>query len=529
MSRSRFYISFIVLCFAFTALPTQHAEAQVFERFSKRFLKKNRIKKLGKKLSRMGDNPLPDMAIIPDYEVIGFEPSWMIRNNSFEDHYFNLISTLVIGEYDIDPTTGQVRNRENFRVHLDNTIRDKETKQQMNIIQKADHYNPKINLLLHLTYYGDFGSEARQRLYTSSLLRDNQVHQTLKDSLSDYFHHLEIDYNLQSYRTGILIDFKLTNPRLVNEDFIDFIEYLRDELGEERLIYLRIPAKIKKNSFYNPLMILRLQESVNIFVIQGHGFENHSKEPVESVIFDKSKGYSIDGTLKEYLKVYEDQELFRERFIVELPYFGIKWKRMMNGQFQLDPSGHFITIDDFNREVKGKTGKLKYKKDNLVAALDEGDSLIYVVEDSLSLATKYAYLVDTLGMKGFGLNALGYYTNSENKRSEIWAAIADTYGEKREKLGWIIAMYITAFIPLGFFLSVKQSWEVRNALAKFGNYWTRFQGFFIFFILVFLVCAGALPRLILVIIGLIIMAAFLLYILVKKAIMKSKKYVNIIK
>lgn len=518
------------MSFCFTAIPTQDLEAQVWERFSKRFLKKNRIKKVGKKLGRMNDAPpLEDMAIRDDVEMIGFEPSWMIRNNSFEDHYFNLVSTLVIGEYDIDPTTGKVRNRENFTVHLTNKVYDKGAKTEMNIIEKADFYNPKANILLQLTYYGDFGSQARKQQYQNNLLKNDQVHQTLKDSLNHYFLTLENEYNLPAIRTGIFIDINLIYPDRINEDFIDFIKFLRRELGEERLIYVRIPAKMSVNSYYNPNMVAAMQEDVNKFVIQGYGFEKYVSEPISTALFKyKKEGYTIPGTVNEYLRVYDDQEFYKDKFIVELPYFGIIWKKDRRG-FRLNPGSHYITIDNFNRQVKGKNGVLKYYDDSLVAALEEGDTLIYAIEDSISLTRKYAYLIDTMGMTGFGLNALGYYTKPAHKRSEIWASIADNYGEKREKMGWVIAMYLTAFIPLGFFLSVYQSWEVRNALAKFGNFWTRFRAFFLFFILVFLVCAGIAPRFILVVIGLIIMAGFFLYILVKKMIMRSKKYVNIVK
>ena len=89
----------MLLAFTFSEMPVEQVQAQtVVDRVMKRFFKKNRIKKYGKRLTGMGRlSPLEDMAINSNYEVIGFEPSWMIEKGVFEDHYFNLISTLVIG------------------------------------------------------------------------------------------------------------------------------------------------------------------------------------------------------------------------------------------------------------------------------------------------------------------------------------------------------------------------------------------------------------------------------------------------
>ena len=517
------------MAIVFTIAPIEQIQSQsVFDRFSKRYLKKNRVKKVGKRLSRNSKTLLEDMAIEPGYEIIGFEPSWMIEKGAFEDHYFNLLTTLVIGEYDINPTNGKIRNRESLRIHLDKKVRDKIAKKEFNIIEKADFHNSKLNFLLQLTYYGDYGTEARQRSYMKSLLTNTDVHQSLKDSLNSYFLEINNDYNITNDRSGILVDFQIEN-NYFNEDFIDFIKYLRTELGEQHLIYVKIPAKVRKDALI-PLSILQsLDPYVDRYIVQGYGFEKYTSTYSPMTIIDKTSSYSLDGTLRNYnLPGYE--ETVKEKFIFELPYYGVIFKRDDYGRYALKEGSPYITIDDFNKDVKGRSGALKYKNNNTMAYYLEGDSLAYLVEDSISLVTKYNYIIDSLGMNGFALNALGYYSRPNNsRRGENWAGIADNFGEEREKLGWVIAMYLTAFLPLGFIYSIFKYWEVRNTLAKFGNYWNRFRMFFVFFILVFLVCSGILPRQILMIIGIIIMAAFFVYIMIKKVIMRSKKYVNIVK
>ncbi|WP_235299111.1 hypothetical protein [Portibacter marinus] len=526
----RFLIPLLTLFMA-VSIPTESLQSQsVFDRISKRFLKKNRVKKYGKRLVNTGKGPdLIDMAIQQQYEVIGFEPSWMINEGRFEDHYFNLLTTLVVGEYDINPTTGNTRNRSSLRAQFEKKVRDKTAKDEFNIIQTADYHQPRINFLLQLTYYGDYGREAKQRQYINTLLKDVEVHQTLKDSLQSYFLELSEDYNITADRSGILIDLQIENS-FYNEDFVDFITFLRNELGQDHLIYLKVPAKYRKESLI-PLEIIQLLEPmVDRFIIQGYGFEKYSRSYSPLVAIDKQSSYSIEGTLNNYMVPgYEDVIL--DKFIVELPWYGVIFKRDENNNYNLKEGSPYITIDKFNKDIRGRSGTIQYKNDNTMAYyLDNETQSAYLIEDSTSLASKYIYLVDSLGMRGFAVNALGYYSNPDNRRGENWAAIADNFGEKREKIGWVIAYYLAAFLPIGFVYSILRYWEVRNSLAKFNKYWTRFRIFFLVSILIFIICTGiGGARILLLGLGLLIMLCFFIYIMVKKMMMRSKKYVNIVK
>ena len=112
----------------------------------------------------------------------------------------------------------------------------------------------------------------------------------------------------------------------------------------------------------------------------------------------------------------------------------------------------------------------------------------------------------------------------------MWAVLALTYGKEREKLGWIIASFLMGFIPIGFVFSIYRNWEVRNALAKHENLWTRFIMLFVLFFFLFLTAANIIPRKgVAIVVAIVIIGAFFIYILIKKAMMRSKKYVNIIK
>jgi hypothetical protein len=383
---------------------------------------------------------------------------------------------------------------------------------------------------MQLTYYGDYGRPSQQREYAGMLLKEGDVRKNLKDSIQEYFLELESLYGLQANRTGIVLDLQLENS-FYDDDFVDFISYLRFELGDEHLIYLKIPAKVRKDALIPFQIISELEPFVDRFIVKGYGFEEYSRTLSPLTVFDNESTYSIDGTIANYLLPgFED--VIQEKFIVELPWYGVIFKKDQNGNDILKDGSPYITIDDFNKDVKGRSGKILYKNDNTTAYfVDKETQTTYLIEDSTSLVTKYIYLVDSLGMNGFAINALGYYSEAEsNRREENWAGIADNFGEKREKIGWVIAYYLAAFLPIGFVYSIVRYWEVRNALAKFSKYWNRFRIFFLLSILIFLVCTGiGGARIILLGVGLLIMLCFFIYIMVKKVMMRSKKYVNIVK
>jgi hypothetical protein len=153
----------------------------------------------------------------------------------------------------------------------------------------------------------------------------------------------------------------------------------------------------------------------------------------------------------------------------------------------------------------------------------------FYVDDGFTLQNKYFYLKDTLGIDNVALNSLSYY-KTKDRIKPMWAVLALTYGKEREKLGWIIASFIMGFIPIGFVFSIYKNWEVRNALAKYGNVFTRFNLFLVLFIFLFLTAANVIPRKgVAIVIAVIILGAFFIYILIKKILMRSKKYVNIVK
>lgn len=512
------------MAISFTASPVVELQANsIVDRIMKRWGRKNKIKKLGKRALRMGKEiDLEAYSIKNGYNVIGMEPSWMLDDMYFMDHYFNLISTLVVGEYDINPSTGAPRSLESFYKHLKVKKRDKGSKIEMNIIKRADYYNAKGRILMHLTYSGDYGTPGEKSFWENQLLTSKEVSTTIGDTLTKYFLTLSNDYSIPFARTGVYVDldFSKTDKNLNN--FYEFLKNLRVQLDDNQDLYVAIPANLRKNYSYSLDIIKKIHEIADCIVIKATGFEKYQKN-VPTTIFEKNNDYSVDGTLKKYLEDNQDESL-KEKFAVMLPYYALK-KSVNPNTKRLNYS--YVTLDNM-RTIIGKTGEIKYSKDTLFAKF-KLDNEFYYLDDYKTLFYKYSYLIDTLGIKNVGLDALGYF-NGEDRVPKMWGSIAMKYGKKRETLGWTIAAYLMAFIPIGFVFSLVKYWEVRNALAKYSKYFLRFVMFFVLFMFLFLTAANVVPRSTVgLIIGLIIVGIFALYILMKKVLIRSKKYVNIVK
>ena len=554
MHKFKFIVLLLSILFCSIAPTQADAAHPVLERLSKRYFKKNKLKKLGKRAQRAAmDIDLEEYSIKFEHDIIGMEPSWMIEEGYFTEHYFNLLSTLVVGEYDINPKNGLPRNKAAMQMHLTKKARDKRAKENFNIIESANFSNSRLNFLLHLTYSDDFGNN--NRFFRGSLLNEDEVFNNLTDSLTSYFTSLTTDYNIAKERTGVYVQFDFGDKKNLSS-YIMFLERVHEQLDEEQLMYVVVPANIQRNYAYSYEDIEKILSFADKIVIDATNFDKfEKKKPVPPTNFSPKSDYSLFGTLKKYLISPEIEERLphdkageylrsdeiaekRARIAVMLPYYGLEYR--INEKRKSFRKIGPVTLENFYSYEMGKSGNLKYstevfgKNDSIFAMMNipiEGTEEVrrFYVDDGFTLQNKYFYLKDTLGIDNVALNSISYY-KTKDKIKPMWAVLALTYGKEREKLGWIIASFLMGFIPIGFVFSIYNNWEVRNALAKYGNIFTRFNLLFVLFIFLFLTAANVIPRKgVAIVVAVVILGAFFLYILVKKLLMRSKKYVNIIK
>jgi hypothetical protein len=557
VSKLKHITRILLLSVLIVSIPAEEIQAsRLWDFFYKRYLKRSKMKKWAPRLLG-GETPLEDLQVHDDYEVIGFEPSWLLdQKGTYEEdetYYFNLLTTLISGEYDINPETGYPRSETNLYNPIRLTKRDKGYAQQLSIYQKAYNENSRIKLLISLNYSGDFGLPGYRGRYESDILSNNDIFETLDGQLDLFYQELykKMDVKPSRVQLGIIVDFDFNSPNADKEPFLEFLQKLHEEYPDN-LIYLKIPPLIREGSAYPTEFIQDLleldEEIVDVFVMEAYGFEKSSKELINSVHFDKEAKYSVEGSIDHYsnfeLEVYDEdrlnelKETFRKMLVLELPFYGAVWERADRiSPYSLKKQNNYISYDNFWYEFVGKKGKRSYSQDSMyIYATNDYNELAFG-EDSLTLYRKTNYIADTLKLRGFAMNSLGYYKDKPDflgqKTPQIWygyANIDSLYTKKKEHLGWIIAYFIVAFIPIGFVYSVGQYWEVRNALAKHKKYFIRFRAFFFLFLFIFLVVADIVPRDTAgLIIGVILLLLLLIYIIVKKVIIRSKKYVNALK
>lgn len=549
-------IRIFLLTIFVVSIPVEEAQAnRLWDFFYKRYLKRSKMKKWVPRL--LGNEiPLEDLEVNDKYEVIGYEPSWLLENNgTFEEkktYYFNLMTTLVSGEYDINPDTGMPRSEKNLYAPLTVKKRNMQHEgQHLSVYQTAYNENTRIKLLVSLNYSGDFGKPSYRSRYEANVITNNDVFEVFKDQLDLFYSETIKQVKIKPERLGIIVDFDFSDPNSNKEYFLEFLTKIHERFPKN-LIYLKIPPLIRSNSAFPVDFIQDLlemeDEIIDMFVMEAYGFEKSSGKDISSVHFDKNAKYSIESSIDYYcdfeFEEYDEDvikkmgDFFKERLVLEFPYYGPIWERDNKmADYKLKKKNRYISYDKFWSEFVGKAGTMRYSEDSMsVYSENELNQKAYA-QDSLTFFRKTHYVVDSLKLKGFGLNAIGYYKDKpgymKKKIKKIWYGYANVDSfitQKKEHIGWIIAYFIVAFIPIGFIYSVGYYWEVRNALAKHKKYFTRFRAFFVLFLVIFLVVADIIPRGPAgLIVGTFLLICLLLYIIVKKVIVRSKKYVNALK
>ena len=514
-----------------------HAQNTMLEGLSKRFLRKSKIKKLGKKLYGKDAPPLSDYQIEKGLEVIAYEPSWLLDKGLSKSYHFNLFTGLVIGEYDINPMTGLPRNEDSF-YNFKKKNKYKGTDKKVNIIQQARKITPRMKILFSLTYQNDFGIKAYRKKFYKNLLTNQNVQGVVADSLKSLFTQFSDDYKIPVNEMGIVVDFKeLQTSQL--EDFAETLKLVKEVLADEYLLYLKISPVLGQEPYLTKEIIeyLNDEDIVDLFIIEANGFEKYSSRPgPSSILYSKKNEPSIDSTVNYYLH----NGITKDKMLIEFSYAGLAWEKKGEEQFKLKTPSARVTIDDIlSLQPRGNTEfPLDYDKDTtyvsyepMDAYAEQGVKTKFFYDDALTLERKYSYVRDTVSLKGISIYGVGYNSRLKPKYAESrWRKIAENFSKKKSSWGWMVASYLFAFMPIGFLFSVARYWEVRNILAKprYKKYWNRFLIAFVSISLIALIVMDViwfLPRDgVSMIIGAIIVGFFVVYMMVRRYLNKVRKY-----
>ena len=515
-------INYILLFLCLFSFFSNESNAQ-FDAIKKKLFSKGTLKKSGNQLSNMGtEAPLEDLVIEKPRRVFGTEPSWLLtKDGSFDRYYFNLLTDLVIGEYDVNPETGDARNPNALKLYKDVKKKDKTKKEDLTILERANYLNPSINVHLLVSYYGDYGKEGYQQTYYDKLLADASVQKNLIDSLRKEVDFISSKYKIGENRIGIILDFKNIPPN----DYGAFIKFVALFSDYFKSAGLKLPPITAKNINRIPRNVLHeLNDYSNFFIVEAHGFEEMLSENEVSRLFNYlDNRFLIERTFKYYADT-----ILKPKVILELPYYGTTWEFIGDGKYSIRPDNAHPPLDIVYKDI-GKSGKVNYTINDTTMAFfrteKQGQATnAYLFDDYKTFDRKYQWL-DSLGCQGIGIWCIGYCSANEAASKQLWAAIGKNYGTIRSGTGWVIAGYLSMFLPLGFILAILSSWEVRNAVAKYNKYFYRFLFAFFFALFIFLFCTNIIPRnSVGLFIGLTIMVGFFIYMKVKSYLSKVKKY-----
>ena len=516
---------------------TEEVQAQsTIDFLIKRFTRKSKIKKLGKSLYGNGDRPpLEDYRVDKDFEVIGYEPSWLIDNGEFNAHKFNLLTGLVVGEYDINPYSGLPRNGESFKNYEKSVVKySKGVKKD--IIAYSRLEIPRMKILWNLTYQNDFGAENMRLNWYRNLLTNREVHDVMIDSLQNQFTQVGDKYGIPQNELGIVVDFKEISVQQL-ENLTDMLRHLRESIGEEYLIYLKIAPVVGQESFLTPEIITALKEDVGIdlFIVEASRFDKYFGPAPTAYFFGEDNEESIDSTVSYYL----NNGITQQEMLVEFSYYGVAWEKNGDNPYVKRAHDTYVPNGEIMSYIpQSSPVPLSYDKDTTYAKLnveEDGKITTYFYDNAYTLDTKYRYIADTMQLKGISIYGLGYNSRKPTEGDDYWYAIVSGMGKKKSAWGWLVASYLVAFIPLGFFFSVARYWQVRNVLAKerYKKYWNRFLIAFVIMTLISVIVMDIiffLPRDgVGLIIGAIIVGFFVAYMLIRRYMNKVRKYTKYVK
>jgi hypothetical protein len=378
--------------------------------------------------------------------VLGYEPSWLIYDSLYLNYPFELLSDLVVGEYDVNPLTGFPRNDSAYSAY------DKK-----DILEVATDANKNINALLAVTDYGDYGYRGE---FLSEIAKKNLINSL--DQILDKFNRKRKG-GPERDGVGVLMDYP-NIPWNLRMDYAEFLKRMKKDLdnrevGKSCLVYAVLPPKDDYLIFRDSTFAATMRENVDLFVVRGHVFDKmpyeNNRGPMAPVSWPGDV-MDLDSAINYY--VYT-AKIPREKIIVEFPYYGKFFSNdSVPGMRQpLVPLAQIFNTVETPRELD--TMSMCWRR--------KVDTTWYFYEDTLSLHAKYSW-VERQKLAGVGLYGLGYASGMDDPRmeEELWFTVSEHFAEPAPRLLFPGIGYFLCFIGIGIISSAVMHWQTRYALRQ---------------------------------------------------------------
>lgn len=484
------------------------------------------LRKIVKKVNKLFSDKeyLSDFYLSEEGHIIGTDLSFLL--DSFPSYPYQLLTDYVVGDYDLNLRTGKPRSeRSLMQYQYRSVFEGKNEEKEVTVIDKGLEINPKLNFLLLVSSYGDFGvNEGAQVRFLQEFFNPNLPlpRDTLVATVHRVLSKWQKTHKVPIEQLGVVLDFyKFPVEQREQEVFIELLQRLKR--GRYK-IYLKLPLRLTQFPFQDERLLVQLRKSVDLFILRSYGLDAHEtlNEQGCNTIVDLN---GLDKTL-EFLN--ERAKVRPREVVLEFPNWGGEQEDVNGNRLKARaPNGKIMervraSDPSFSTHVIDSTTTFREKS---YAVFDNKD-IKFCYEDSLTLSYKMQW-IQSKGLGGVAFLGLGYnYLNNEGNVSQyFWWPIAKQYGRQGSGLGWVIGGYFFFFASLGYLWSIVQYWQVRNILAKYrSQLWNHSMRFLLFFFF-FLLCMDIIPRgpVGLFLCG-IILGFFLLLRLVRKYTSKAKRY-----
>lgn len=479
-----------ILCFH--SLSTVRAEAQ------SNLLNRSVFKKLAKWLGSINnesDDPA-DYVLLPQYTIIADEPTWLLRQGSYEDFYYNLLTQSVIGSYDLNLLTGEPRNPEDIR-RLTSKQELRESSDSMNVFEYITNKKGK-NVFLQVSCYGDAGrGYTNDFMYYTFLKNENNIQDTLYDRLRKIRKDITHKYKIEGSRLGLILDLQNIPSQLIDKDniqaFCEFIVRLKEKVLQKKegaMLGIKLPVIHGQSSwYYSDKKVIDCISKNADWVI----YKNYSYDP-EEIQLDYLQSFVKNNYrfLKSDIDSLKKIGFPLPKLMVEFAYLGMNMKAdpATGGMIpdETEPALSYGRIQDIiGNQTPGDQPDSSCTIYRLAGYAGE-----YYFDSKHIRLSKYQKLKE-LGINGISLHGIGY-VKGKKYSDQYWKAVAEAFGRVPDKLFWYFFGTLFGFLSFGFPYSVFKFWQARNILARYKKYILPALGGWAVTSFGFLFCLDIIPR-----------------------------------
>lgn len=494
------------------------------------------MKRIVRKLKRFTKEPgLEDLAFRPGTTVIGVEPSWLLEEKKYGHYYYKMLTDVVVGEYDVNLYTGLPRNPKGPKKEFETTAKDS-YEDDYRMLQLATFENPQIRGLLQVNLLDEQHSkEQKVSDAMKQFLRTKTFQFQLKTNIDTCLNKWQRQYNMAYEDLGILLNYEiifLKQSEDLKKNFVALAESLKfkkkqdDDSEKSRLLYIRLPDLRKESKMrLDSVTLAALNKQADLFLIKDYGYELLSEcYYCPNLPIDSKSEYSLPKLVDHYHKVLG---IPKDKLIVESSFHANRLPDELEQPELQEKLAQGLMKDS----LKYFEIKPKYLTDSTSCAYFKSpNNARFYYADSITYSRKLAW-INKEQLAGVSLWGLGYIKEigTSDKDKTMWKALAKHYAELPVQSGWFAASITFFLVSMSLVYAVVVYWDVRNILDRHRPYLIKLSWIPILFSIITLTCLDIIPRqfALYVIIGAISLF-FLLYLLVRRAIMRVRKYLRYI-